>query len=695
MQNLMKKVFVKAFVLVFVLSIIYFSVALSLKQNVATLAEAKKITTDKIPDSYSNIDIAFKTNTKLTDQSQFILSSLTLLTDETPDLTFSLNLDNYTYPVRVQLSKTDTLSSIKKNLLLQINAYKDTVIPNKAQYINSILDQDLNGQYVADLNSFLAQIEEYVNIGQNDLTLLDTQSNNLDYIELTNYTIDIKNNPKLSNYITLESQKFTAKKVDNKIVGNFDPIQKLKKSKKAVLKSYMVDTTKTKNLRIEKTIKPSSPASGTGDMVDIYVTKNLKISDIVTLQDKNIGTLNKQSQDESDASQITITVISSPTDYKQKMDYSKAKIEKDRSDALEYNKKVKQYYTPEEQKAIDSYNAANNIGVVNTLLKSSEVDAKGLNNSATNLLIYSYGGGNTFVIDSPTGNVASGTQMSRGNRTGSATQKFSFFGNNTISPTSDQTKCLDIRNGNISYGSAIQTYNCNGTTSQQFFFNGVYLKVLANQNFCVTANVTAGSGLYLNQCGNDITQQWVAGSNDFVTKRYATIYANQTNYLSLTSPGHVFVSLDNEYNGTTNTFSAWPTQDYQTSNIGRYNNMGDGDNVQVDYLNNSGDSSSTDWNLAYQYWASAASPLPANWKARVVLISKVISDIYRYNAAYRYPNELNIFTYSYIPPPANRTNLSVNCVSYSTRLWTFIMEDIGAPNNIAIVSYPDLVYVKL
>ena len=90
----------------------------------------------------------------------------------------------------------------------------------------------------------------------------------------------------------------------------------------------------------------------------------------------------------------------------------------------------------------------------------------------------------------------------------------------------------------------------------------------------------------------------------------------------------------------------------------------------------------------------SASFLHTIWRARVVLISKMSSDIYRYNSAYRYPNELGTFTYLAVAVP-DRTNSIVNCVSYSTRLWTFVMEDVRAPNNIGIVNVPDFVYYRL
>lgn len=260
-----------------------------------------------------------------------------------------------------------------------------------------------------------------------------------------------------------------------------------------------------------------------------------------------------------------------------------------------------------------------------------------------------------------------------------------------------ENKCLDIRGGNISAGTLVQLYDCNGSAAQQWYFDGLYLRVPSNPNFCLDAGggLNSGASMLIWWCQNSVNQRWVAGTNDFQTQRYATIYATPNGFLSFYNQnwGHSFVSFDNDYNksieGTTNTFSAWGnqySQDTNSSNIGQLNNMGDYDAIQVDFNE---PVNGNDWGKAADFWKY--NTLSGNWRARIIYLSKPVSDLYRYNSKFRLFNgsQSVMVTYIYVVAALpGESNTAQNCTTAATKIWKWLNIDMGYSNNVPYVQQP-------
>ncbi|KAF8190562.1 G-X-X-X-Q-X-W domain-containing protein [Pholiota molesta] len=81
-----------------------------------------------------------------------------------------------------------------------------------------------------------------------------------------------------------------------------------------------------------------------------------------------------------------------------------------------------------------------------------------------------------------------------------------------IHPTSDDTKCLDVRGAQFENGTPVQIYDCNETNAQKWFFTQGSTKVrVANTNFCLDAGSQPanGVGLKIWECFDGLAaQQW-------------------------------------------------------------------------------------------------------------------------------------------------------------------------------------------
>ena len=81
-----------------------------------------------------------------------------------------------------------------------------------------------------------------------------------------------------------------------------------------------------------------------------------------------------------------------------------------------------------------------------------------------------------------------------------------------------------------------------------------------------------------------------------------------------------------------------------------------------------------------------------NWRLKSVVISKQISDLYRYNSFYRYDNGYGNTTWNIYPIWLNE----FNCAKFSTRVWADVMINSGISNNITRDQFwPSDVYNQL
>ena len=231
----------------------------------------------------------------------------------------------------------------------------------------------------------------------------------------------------------------------------------------------------------------------------------------------------------------------------------------------------------------------------------------------------------------------------------------------------------------------MQIYDCNGTISQQWFFSGLELKVRSNSALCLDASggLNQGTGIFIHTCNGGANQRWVAGTNDFVTARYFRVYAKLTGNISggLENSGHAFLTLINDFNGLTNTVSGWgnfDNDDVNSNNTNRFNNIADSDNVFVD--------ATDDW--------SVATNMQAGWAFRTYNTTKKLSDVYRYNAAYRHPYPLASMEYI-ISPNIFSENIYTNCARQTTRIARYIMKDNGLPYGVRYTILPSIVHYDI
>lgn len=97
-----------------------------------------------------------------------------------------------------------------------------------------------------------------------------------------------------------------------------------------------------------------------------------------------------------------------------------------------------------------------------------------------------------------------------------------------------------------------------------------------------------------------------------------------------------------------------------------------------------------DWNTANNY------PLP--WRSQRWNISKVISDVYRYDAAFRYPYPITSYSYWIQftdPGVAPPLDTSTDCAETVSRLTRYVQEDSGIPYSVNITALPGRLHADL
>ncbi len=377
-------------------------------------------------------------------------------------------------------------------------------------------------------------------------------------------------------------------------------------------------------------------------------------------------------------------------------------IETEKQKALTHNRKFKQYYSQSDyQKMIDSNTVPDSkiypYGIINEKgkeiepknlpklkdktgwldsilsLGSVETTARGLNNSVSSLLIYSWTNPN-LTLDLPNGNLNNGTQLGLYGRHGGWNQTFMF--DNNSNQIRMNGKCLEVSAGNFNNGTRIQIWDCHGGSNQKWVFVSNSLRPMYNQNFCLEQNagITEGTRINLWSCNGNNNQVWVAGNNDFQNYFSVNIHASNVNIISTTpNIGHVFLAYKTN-SQLVNTQSSWPGSDTDCStNNGNINNICDNDAAYVDKIE--------DWNYSRYN--------DPGFRIKTVYISKQISDVYRYNSGYRWQPQNNgcsiLNNYNYTGLSFNSCN--GNCASFSTRVWNNIMGDSNYSSSYIPMTY--------
>jgi hypothetical protein len=492
-------------------------------------------------------------------------------------------------------------------------------------------------------------------------------------IRAINYTVEdsfIKAQEYFMNSNLGKSSSISNREVDSPTQGNETSLEF---DKNQTYTDIAIDEAKYEKLALQSNWRTGKNGIDGGAQENVIADVSVKLSDILvyTYNQPPEKVFNKELYYETPIQNILKLenwIRSKGWDKEQKV--LQDKIDKERQDAIEFEKSHPQNYTEQEKKQMLNYQQ--DLLPLSNLGNDTNVEAVGLNNSRENLLLYMWGS-TGLTLDLNGGNTINGTGFYSSYRHGLWNQRFEFNKNFEIKM---DVKSLDVQNGNFNNYTPVQIYTCNSTASQQWYFDGVYLKVL-NTNYCLTAALVAGSGAYIYQCNQGLNQRWIAGDNDFTTQRSFKVQATKTNLISLNpTVGHVDTAF---FNGTTlvNTFTSWKDRDYESDkSVARYNNMADGDHIQVD--------KSEDWALSAN--------LPASYKSRSYTISKAISEQYRYNSYYRYPFTLT-FQQWWISPNMSDMSPEVNCGKESTRLARSILQSSGLnPNDIPYSKLPTEVY---
>jgi hypothetical protein len=289
------------------------------------------------------------------------------------------------------------------------------------------------------------------------------------------------------------------------------------------------------------------------------------------------------------------------------------------------------------------------ISFINNIIQGPTVSAGsriGLSNIESNLIMYMRDNSN-LALDVPYNNQVNGQILNLWNRNNATNQNWRHY-DNTLEIKSSNGKCLDLYTNNYSWqnngnwssgrvsgwyevygksnyysGAKIQLWDCNGSNSQKWQVTpeGQIKPVMSSRqcstqafqsycnpkydlvsNYCLDASqgLSAPSKIHLWQCHGGNNQKWGVGQNDFQyatksdyngnsTAYKMTIYASGTARVAapIGSLGHAFVGLSQQDTSTINTFSNWPTTDYDSNNYGRAgkNNIGTSTNINVDNSN--------------------------------------------------------------------------------------------------------------
>jgi hypothetical protein len=560
--------------------------------------------------------------------------------------------ENISLPIEYQYSNGDA-----KNLKDFIKKYITQLQKLKSQNKLINFDSTLKGSTIEEVRNNINKINNDLFLGKLNFESILNKVESDDYlISGLKYSSKENNREKLNNKGLLNNQNFKHKAyVYNNII------------------SYDISNVAINNL---KTIQSNNykTAGSEESFIESKIIEDVKLKDILYESKQQV----MLDEDNNIYKEI---FFGENVNSKTIENESNKKISDEVKASVEHSNKVKQFYTQEEQELIDIVENKNNL--LSKIFGGIKADAKGLNNSASELLIYSWSNTN-LALDLPGGNLSNGNQFQVYARNGTNAQRFTF--NNQTNEVKIQGKCLDINNSNFNNGTKVQVWDCNGSNSQKWVFDGTQLKAKANDWKCLDASgsMNQGSQVQIWDCHGGSNQRWVAGSNDFTTQRQIWIYATPTGNISGGDYGHVLVSFDNAINGVTNTMTSWSdAHDYNSNNTGRYNNNADGDAAYVDV--------EYDWN-------KASYARPSNWRHKYHNISKKLSDVYRYNSGYRYgytipslTNAWATFNYTYVPNPT-----TFNCSKLSTRIWDDVLDDSGIYNPVTREEWwPTNVYNKL
>lgn len=280
-------------------------------------------------------------------------------------------------------------------------------------------------------------------------------------------------------------------------------------------------------------------------------------------------------------------------------------------------------------------------------------------NSVNNLVIYNRSNWD-YIWDVDYANAVNGQTFKLWGRANDGPKQFRFIDSRAEirfvgKPGVEKCVDVDMANGRYDSGDRVHLWDCHGGNNQKFIVRSDgTIRPKFNQNYCLdaSAGVTFGSRIHLWQCHGGQNQIFNAGEYDFDGQRfYLRIYSSKTFSTGQGNfNGHSLVSVWRTGRGTTNTFSFWPDKDtYDINDWGRKNNIGTGNNINVDEGKNG-----ADWNIAYHNNIQG-------YRMKEVQIPKKIYDEMKYMKGYTMGGWEN-----------KGYNLcDVNCASYSTKLYNY------------------------
>ncbi len=331
---------------------------------------------------------------------------------------------------------------------------------------------------------------------------------------------------------------------------------------------------------------------------------------------------------------------------------SKESIDKLNNEILEERRKSKEFLQNNSKPKLSFREK------VKQFIKIPEVFAWGdSSNSVNNLVIYNRSNWD-YIWDVDNANASNGQTFKLWGRANDAPKQFRFVDARSEirfvgKPGVEKCVDADLANGRYDNGDRVHLWDCHGGNNQKFIVrsDGTIRPKFA-QNYCLDASsgITFGSRIHLWQCHGGQNQRFNAGEYDFDGQRfYLRIYSNPTVFANNgLQAGHSLVSVWRTGRGVTNTFSFWPNKDtYDINDWDRTNNIGTGNNINVDEGKNG-----TDWKIARHNVSDG-------YRSKDIVISKQKYDEIKYMKGYV------VDGYDWKPYLA----LNQNCASYSIQLW--------------------------
>jgi hypothetical protein len=526
-KNSLKKLLLSQLTVITILTCLFATVFYTISFSAQAITSEQTENKQNLDNIFTQ-SVEFSDNTNLEDAWNLLLKNVDLKSQTTTvQITSNFQLSDLTLPITFtgnsiedatasyNLVKSNTINSI-----VQAKSNESIFLSQKAP-INDKEFQGLSDQAII-LDNFNTQEIDKTNAKSKDIFVakaIITSTTETKAIEILSKEtkVEIESKEPIKNKIGIKkSDKNRVPKKSSKYTEYKKKIDSLNKKLESETSKINKNNTKNQipandtdisNLELPPTLQESLDKT----------EKNLTPNQENTFEIKDL-TKKSTNQDAKKVTRITRIKSINPnyiSPEKQKQD-QKA-IDDEKQNALEHNKKFTQTYTDSEKESSPKEQKQNN--PLAFLLNGVQVEANGLSNPSTELLIYSRT--NTgLTIDLPYGNTSNGNQFTLYYRHGGWSQRFTF--NNDTNEIKMAGKCLDVNGANFSIYTKVQIWDCNGTIAQKWIVNSDFsirpkYTFERGLNYCLDSKngITNSSPIHLWSCLGIADQNWRIGDNDF------------------------------------------------------------------------------------------------------------------------------------------------------------------------------------